>query len=52
MGQIYRDIFALESSNQGYELTYLQPYRGHFDGIEDVVPEESAPRREIPAQGQ
>ena len=52
VGQIYREIFALENSNQGYELTYLQPYRGHFDGIEDIIPEESVPQLEAPSQEQ
>lgn len=50
VGKIYQEIFALENSNQGYELTYLQPYRGHFNGIEDIVPEQNTPPQEFQEQ--
>lgn len=40
VGQIYKEIFALESSTQGYELTYLNPYQGHFQGVQEVTPEQ------------
>ena len=52
VGQIYKEIFALENSTQGYELTILKPYRGHFDGVQDIVPEENTSQNDTPPQEQ
>ena len=51
---IYREIFDLEKFNRPYELTYLQPVRGHFGGVKalDAGAPAPAPARDTDDPGQ
>ncbi len=39
VSEIYTQIFNLERSSGAYQLAYMQPVRGHFDGVQEIVEE-------------
>jgi len=48
VSKILSDIFDLENATLGYDLIYMQPIKGHFDGVQEIVEENE---RTGPVQG-